>query len=131
MSRKCEWTGKKVSSGQNRPFSLKATKRTFRPNLFWKKMWDPVSGKVRRMRLSTSAIRTLKKYAEKAGQLKDWKTEKIQKGPQNAAGTGKHVRKEPKLTPVQKKELAAQKAAQAQSPAEKPAEKETSSEVEK
>lgn len=112
MSRKCDYTGKKVSSGNNRPFSLKATKRVFRPNLFKKKMWNPETGKVERMTLSAKAIKTLKKLALKAGKLKDWKAEgakisAIQKaGAASVKGEGKHVKKE-KLTPKQKKELAA------------------------
>lgn len=105
MSRKCDLTGKKTTSGQNRPFSLKATKRTFRPNLFKKKMWNPETGKVERMTLSAKAIKTLKKWARETGKLKDWSGTKPV-GSQNEAGTGKHIHKE-KLTPKQKKELAA------------------------
>ncbi len=105
MARKCDLTGKKTTSGQNRPFSLKATKRTFRPNLFKKKMWNPETGKVERMTLSAKGIKTLKKWARKAGKLKDWTGTKPA-GVQKEAGTGKHVHKA-KLTPKQKKELAA------------------------
>lgn len=63
MSRQCQLTGKKVTSGNNRPFSLKATKRTFRPNLFKKRVFNPITGKVERMKLSAKGIKTLKKWA--------------------------------------------------------------------
>ncbi len=45
---------------------MKATKRVFRPNLFVKKMFNPLTGKVEKMKLSAKAIRTLKKWAKKA-----------------------------------------------------------------
>ncbi len=63
MSRQCQLTGKKVKSGNNRPFSLKITKRTFRPNLFKKRVFNPITGKVEKMKLSAKGIRTLKKWA--------------------------------------------------------------------
>jgi len=62
MARQCQLTGKKVKAGNNRPFSLKATKRTFRPNLFKKRMFNPETGKVEKMKLSAKAIKTLKKW---------------------------------------------------------------------
>ncbi len=105
MARVCQLTGKKTTSGNNRPFSLKATKRTFRPNLFVKKMFNPETGRVEKMKLSAKAIRTLKKWqAEGAAKVED--TAKV--GADHDAGTGKHVKKE-KLTPKQKKELEAKK----------------------
>lgn len=109
MSRECQLTGKKTSSGQNRPFSLKATKRTFRPNLFVKKMFNPETGKVERMKLSAKGIKTLKKWAEEKGKLVSFKDVKVVgAGVAHAAGEGKHVKKE-KLTPKQKKEAEAAK----------------------
>jgi len=103
MSRVCQLTGKKVTAGNNRPFSNKATKRTFRPNLFVKKMFNPETGKVEKMKLSAKAIRTLKKWAAQGASQADPAAEKAVKA---KAGTGKHVKKE-KLTPKQKKEMAA------------------------
>jgi large subunit ribosomal protein L28 len=108
MSRQCALTGKKTTSGQNRPFSLKATKRTFRPNLFWKRVFNPSTGRVERMRLSANAIRTLKKWAREIDAEFDAKqvidtTDKI-------TTTKDRVKKE-KLTPKQKKEEAAKKEA--------------------
>ena len=101
MSRICQLLGKKPSSGNNRPFSLKATKRVFRPNLFVKKVYNPLTGKVERMKLSAKAIRTLKKWAKENGQDVTYSAPV-----QSAPHTGKHVKKD-KLTPKQKKELAA------------------------
>ncbi len=71
MARVCQLTGKKTKSGNNRPFSLKATKRTFRPNLFWKRVFNPLTRKVERMRLSAKAIRTLKKWARQGADKAD------------------------------------------------------------
>lgn len=115
MSRQCQITGKKTATGNNRPFSLKATRRTFRPNLFIKKMFNPLTGKIERMKLSAKAIKTLKKWAKEAGheteaekmakisiQQSEKKTSNVEKG---------RVRKE-KLTPKQKKEIEAAKAAE-------------------
>ncbi|HEY5714331.1 MAG TPA: bL28 family ribosomal protein, partial [Candidatus Gracilibacteria bacterium] len=47
-------------------FSLKATKRIFRPNLFTKRVLDPQTGRTRKVKLSAKAIRTLKKWAKEA-----------------------------------------------------------------
>lgn len=112
MARVCQRTGKKTTSGQNRPFSLKATKRTFRPNLFWKKMWNPETGRVERMRLSANAIKTLKKLAAKAGYktVSDKAAEKAKLAGQNVKHTTNEAKgrvHKQKLTPKQKKELAA------------------------
>ena len=105
MARVCQLTGKKTTSGNNRPFSMKATKRVFRPNLFVKKMFNPETGRVEKMKLSAKAIRTLKKWAAQgaanAGPVAETKGKGVE-------GTGKHVKKE-KLTPKQKKELEAAK----------------------
>ncbi len=113
MARVCQHTGKRTRSGQNRPFSLKATKRTFRPNLFWKKMWNPETGRVERMRLSAKAIKTLKKLAAKAGfkteaEIAAEKAKLKGHNPQHTTNKEKHRVHKIKLTPKQKKELAAQ-----------------------
>lgn len=109
MARKCQLLGKKTTSGQNRPFSLKATKRTFKPNLFTRRVLNPITGRVEKMRLSAKAIKTLKKWSqigtEEAVETKSATT--------SVAGEGKHVKKEKKLTPKQKKEEAAKKEAEA------------------
>lgn len=118
MSRKCELTGKKTSSGQNRPFSLKATKRTFKPNLFTKRVLNPLTGKMERMKLSAKAIRTLKKWANQGAKAADEKIEVAAKSEK------KKVEKVKKLTPKQKKEAAAAVEAAAKNAAAPKAEKE-------
>lgn len=110
MARVCQLTGKRTTTGNHRPFSLKATKRTFRVNLFVKKMFNPETGRVEKMKLSAKAIRTLKKWAAQGAAKVDEINGKV--GIAHNAGEGKHVKKE-KLTPKQKKELEATKIAEA------------------
>ena len=52
MSRVCEITGKKTGVGNNRSHSMRATKRKFYPNLFYKKITDPETGLVYRIKVS-------------------------------------------------------------------------------
>lgn len=59
MASRCELTGKGKQYGHNVSFSLRRTKRVFKPNL-QKKTFE-VDGKKVTMVLSTQAIRTLKK----------------------------------------------------------------------
>jgi len=59
MASRCELTGKGKQYGHNVSFSLRRTKRVFKPNL-QKKTFD-LNGKKVTMTLSTQAIRTLKK----------------------------------------------------------------------
>lgn len=115
MARVCQLTGKRTTAGNNRPFSLKATKRTFRPNLFVKRMFNPATGRVEKMKLSAKAIRTLKKWAAQGAAKVDPATVKT-KGVAHKAGEGKHVKKA-KLTPKQKKELEAAKVEEAKAAA--------------
>jgi large subunit ribosomal protein L28 len=56
---KCELTGKGKQYGHNVSFSLRRTKKVWKPNLQTKTML--IDGKKVRMKLSTTAIRTLKK----------------------------------------------------------------------
>ena len=56
---KCEITGKGKQFGHNVSFSLRRTPKTWKPNLQTKTV--VIDGKKVRMKLSTSAIRTLKK----------------------------------------------------------------------
>ncbi len=54
MARICDFTGKGTKSGQNRSHSMRATKRTFKPNLVykwitfedWKKMKIKINAKL-------------------------------------------------------------------------------------
>lgn len=59
MASKCEITGKGKMFGNNVSFSLRRTKRVFKPNL--QKKTFMVDGQKVTMHLSTQAIRTLKK----------------------------------------------------------------------
>ena len=54
-----EITGKRAISGNNVSFSMRRTKRTFKPNLQKKTLI--VNGKKVRLTVATSTIRTLKK----------------------------------------------------------------------
>jgi large subunit ribosomal protein L28 len=56
---KCERCGKSTTFGRNRPWSKKATRRTFRPNL--QKVTVYESGRKVRKVLCTKCIRTLVK----------------------------------------------------------------------
>lgn len=56
---KCEVTGKGKQYGNNVSFSLRRTSKVWKPNLQTKTV--TVEGKKVRMKLSTSAIRTMKK----------------------------------------------------------------------
>ena len=59
MPSRCDLTGKGKQYGNNVSFSLRRTKRVFKPNL--QKKTFVVDGKKITMTLSTKAIRTLKK----------------------------------------------------------------------
>ncbi len=59
MASKCDLTGKGKQFGHNVSFSLRRTKRTFKPNL--QKKPFVVDGQKVTMTLSTQAIRTLRK----------------------------------------------------------------------
>ncbi len=61
MSKVCQITGKKPSTGHNRSHACNATKRRFMPNLVTKKVLDPKTGKMKKMKISTSALRALNK----------------------------------------------------------------------
>jgi large subunit ribosomal protein L28 len=56
---KCEITGKGKQYGNNVSFSLRRTKKVWKPNLQKKTL--TVDGKKVRVKISTQAIRTLKK----------------------------------------------------------------------
>jgi large subunit ribosomal protein L28 len=59
MAAKCELTGKGKQFGNNISFSMRHTKRVFKPNL--QKKTFSVDGHKVTMQLSTQAIRILKK----------------------------------------------------------------------
>jgi large subunit ribosomal protein L28 len=62
MSRICEVTGKKTGTGNNRSHSMRATKRKFYPNLFYRNIKDPTTGLIVRIRVSAAGLRTLRKH---------------------------------------------------------------------
>jgi large subunit ribosomal protein L28 len=59
MAARCELTGKGKQHGHNVSFSLRRTKRVFKPNL--QKKTFMLDGQKVTMTISTQAIRTLKK----------------------------------------------------------------------
>jgi len=61
MSRVCQITGKKTATGNKRSHSMRATKRKFYPNLFYKNIKDPETGLVYRIKVSAAGLRTLRK----------------------------------------------------------------------
>lgn len=61
MSRVCEITGKKTAVWNRRSHSMRATKRKFYPNLFYKNIKDPETGLTFRIRVSAKGLRTLRK----------------------------------------------------------------------
>lgn len=65
MAKVCQITGKKPSTGHRVSHSVRRTKRRFLPNLQTKKVLDPATGKIKRMKVATSALRTLMKSVRK------------------------------------------------------------------
>lgn len=61
MSKVCQVTGKKGSTGHNRSHALNATKRTFGVNLFKKKVLNPLTGKKEKMVVSAKGLKKLTK----------------------------------------------------------------------
>jgi len=61
MARVCELTGKKSLVGNNVSHSHNRTKMKQLPNLKEKKIWVPEKNKFVTLKISTSALRTLKK----------------------------------------------------------------------
>jgi large subunit ribosomal protein L28 len=64
MSKVCQITGKRPGTGNNVSHSQRKTKRRFLPNLFKKKVVNPLTGRVEKMLVSASALRTLRKRAK-------------------------------------------------------------------
>jgi len=61
MARQCDLTGKQRLVGNKVSHAKNRTKMAQLPNLKWKNIYDPETGKTVRLRLSTSALRTLDK----------------------------------------------------------------------
>ena len=71
MARRCAITGKKPMSGHNVSHANNRTKRKFLPNLITKRIFVPETGQTVRLKISTSALRTI----QKKGLLKTLKDE--------------------------------------------------------
>jgi large subunit ribosomal protein L28 len=71
MARRCAITGKKPMSGHNVSHANNRTKRKFLPNLISKRIFIPETGQTVRLKISTSALRTI----QKKGLLKTLKDE--------------------------------------------------------
>ena len=71
MARRCAITGKKPMSGNNVSHANNRTKRRFLPNLITKRIFVPEMGRTVRLKISTSALRTI----QKKGLLKTLKDE--------------------------------------------------------
>jgi large subunit ribosomal protein L28 len=61
MSRVCSLTGKRPLTGNHVSHANNRTKRRQLPNLIRKRIWVPELGRNVRLRISTSALRTLTK----------------------------------------------------------------------
>jgi len=61
MARRCVKTGKGTGFGNTRSHSLRHTRRPFKANIQKKRVFDPATGTYRRMKVSTSYLRTLSK----------------------------------------------------------------------
>ncbi|MBD3163269.1 MAG: 50S ribosomal protein L28 [Candidatus Eisenbacteria bacterium] len=61
MSRRCQLTGKRPLTGNNVSHAHNKTKRRQLPNLQSKRIWVPELKRWVRLRISTSALRTLNK----------------------------------------------------------------------
>jgi large subunit ribosomal protein L28 len=57
----CIKTGKKTSFGNTRSHSMRHTRRTWKPNIQVKRVFDPKTGTYVKMKVSTSYLRTLAK----------------------------------------------------------------------
>ena len=61
MSRTCAFTGKKALVGNSVSHAHNKTKRRQQVNLKTKKVFDPASGRLVRLRVSAAGLRTLDK----------------------------------------------------------------------
>lgn len=61
MSRKCQLTGKKANNAFAISHSHRRTKKLQEANLQWKRIWWEKGNRWVKLRLSTSAIKTLEK----------------------------------------------------------------------
>jgi large subunit ribosomal protein L28 len=67
-SRRGLYDGKDIRSGNNVSFSMKATKRKFKPNVFTKRVYSEILEEMVRFHLTTSTLRSI----DKAGGLDNY-----------------------------------------------------------
>ena len=70
MPKVCQITGKKIGRGHKVSHSQRKTKRTVKPNLQTKRLVNPATGQIMKIRLTASALKTLNKW-QKAGKKYD------------------------------------------------------------
>ncbi|GJL82925.1 MAG: 50S ribosomal protein L28 [marine bacterium B5-7] len=61
MSRVCQVTGKKTVTGNNVSHAHNKTRRTFKPNLHYRKFWVASENRWVRLRVSNNGLRTIDK----------------------------------------------------------------------
>lgn len=61
MSRVCQVTGKKTVTGNNVSHAHNKTRRTFKPNLHYRRFWVASENRWVRLRVSTKGLRTIDK----------------------------------------------------------------------
>lgn len=73
MARECDLTGKRRLVGNKISHAHNKTKMTQRPNLQTKRVFDPETGRTVKLKLSTSAIKTLDKVGSLSAFLRKYK----------------------------------------------------------
>ncbi len=73
MARVCDLTGKRRLVGNKVSHAKNRTKMTQKPNIQTKRVFDPESGETIKLKLSTSAIRTLDKIGSLTKFIKKYK----------------------------------------------------------
>ncbi|MFT6166342.1 MAG: large subunit ribosomal protein L28 [Vicingaceae bacterium] len=61
MSKVCQLTGKRVITGNNVSHSKRRTRRTFKPNLFTRKFYNPDTNEWVTLKVSAAGIRNITK----------------------------------------------------------------------
>ena len=61
MSKVCQLTGKRVITGNNVSHSKRRTRRTFAPNLFTRKFFNPDTNEWIKLKVSAAGIRNITK----------------------------------------------------------------------
>jgi len=106
-SRRGLYDGKDIRSGNNLSFSMKATKRKFKPNVFKKKVFSEILDDMIPFHLTASALRSI----DKAGGLDNY----LLNSPHVTEGEGYHIKKKI-LKRLKNQERMARKAAEREAP---------------